>query len=145
MKVLLDTNVYVGACASATAQAHFRASFVPLVPVTVLSAVVAYELRVNAFNARTRRLVDEWVRPMEGSGRVVTPTFSDWLEAADIVTRVFDRDRRWRSKLPGLLNDILIALCARRVGATVVTYNGQDFRLIRRHKEFSLRVLAMTA
>jgi predicted nucleic acid-binding protein len=145
MKVLLDTNVYVGACASPEAQARFRTSFFPLVPLTVLSAVVAYELRVNACNERTRRLVDEWVRPMESSGRVVAPTFSDWVEAADIVTRVFDRDRSWRSKLPALLNDLLIALCARRVGATVVTYNGQDFRLIRRHKEFSLRVLAVTA
>ena len=143
MKVLLDTNVYVGACASPEAQARFRVSFFPLVPLTVLSAVVAYELRVNAFDERTRRLVDEWVRPVEQTGRVVTPTFADWLEAADIVTRIFDRDRRWRSKLPGLLNDVLIALCARRVGATLITYNGQDFRLIRRQKEFSLRVLAV--
>ncbi len=79
---------------------------------------------------------------MERSGRVVAPTFADWLEAADIVTRIFDRDRRWRSKLPALLNDVLIALCARRVGATLVTYNAQDFRLIRRHKDFSLQVLA---
>ena len=142
MKVLLDTNVYVGACASPEAQARFRTSFFPLVPITVLSAVVAYELRVNAFNDRTRRFVDGWVRPMERTGRVVAPTFSDWLEAADIVTRVFARDRSWRSKLPGMLNDVLIALCARRVGATLITYNAQDFRLIRRHKEFSLRVLA---
>lgn len=141
MKVLLDTNVYVGACASPEAQAQFRTSFFPLVPLTVLSAVVAYELRVNACNERTRRLVDEWVRPMERTDRVVAPTFSDWLEAAEIVTRLFDRDRGWRSKLPGLLNDVLIALSARRVGATLITYNGQDFRLIRRHKEFSLRVL----
>ncbi len=26
-------------------------------------------------------------------------------------------------------------------GATLLTYNGKDFRLIRRHKEFGLRVL----
>jgi predicted nucleic acid-binding protein len=142
MKVLLDTNVYVQGCASTDTQARFRASFFPLLPVTVLSAVVAYELRVNAFNELTRRLVDEWVRPMERSGRVVAPTFSDWLEAASIVTRIYERDRRWRSKLPSLLNDVLIALCARRVGATVITHNGQDFRLIRRHKDFSLRILA---
>jgi predicted nucleic acid-binding protein len=111
---------------------------------TILARAVAgegYELRVNALDDRTRRLVQEWVGPMERTGRVVTPTFSAWLEAADIVARIFDRDRSWRSKLPALLNDVLIVLCARQVGATVMTYNAQDFRLIRRHKPFSLRVL----
>ena len=145
MKVLLDTNVYVHACTSAGAQERFRATFFPLLPVTVLSAVVAYELHVNAQDERTGWLVQEWVGPMERTGRVATPTFSDWLEAADIVTRIFNRDRSRRSKLPALLNDVLIALCARQVGATVMTYNGQDFRLIRRHKPFSLRVLAPAA
>jgi len=38
--------------------------------------------------------------------------------------------------------DILIALCARRIGATLITHNGEDFRLIRRHRGFSLRVIA---
>ncbi len=59
-----------------------------------------------------------------------------------IVTAIEEKDKAWRSKLPRLLNDILIALCARRIGATLLTYNRDDFRLIRRHKEFSLRVLA---
>jgi predicted nucleic acid-binding protein len=145
MKVLLDTNVYVHACRSTGAQEQFRVSFFPLLPVTVLSAVVAYELNVNAQDERTRRLVQEWVGPMERTGRVVTPTFSDWSEAADIVSRIFNRDRGWRSKLPALLNDVLIALCARQVGATLMTYNGQDFRLIRRHKAFSLRVIEPAA
>ena len=40
-------------------------------------------------------------------------------------------------KLPALLNDILIALCARRIGATLLTYNRDNFRLIRRHADFS--------
>lgn len=43
--------------------------------------------------------------------------------------------------MPFLLNDILIALCARRIGAILVTYNKDDFQLIRRYKDFSLRVL----
>jgi predicted nucleic acid-binding protein len=37
------------------------------------------------------------------------------------------------------------ALCARRIGATLLTYNARDFRLIRRHKEFALRVLGADA
>jgi len=72
----------------------------------------------------------------------VSPAFDDWLDASGVVTAIEERDRGWQSKLPALLNDILIALCARRIGATLITHNGADFRLIRRHRGFSLRVLA---
>ena len=79
---------------------------------------------------------------MERTGRILSPAFDDWVDASDVVTAIEERDRSWRSKLPALLNDILIALCARRIGATLITYNREDFRLIRRHRGFSLRVLA---
>ncbi len=145
MKVVLDTNIYVSACRSAASREHFRATFLPLLPVTFLAAVVAYELRVNAANRPTRQLLQEFIAPMERNGRCIAPTFADWMEAAEIVTAIGARDRSWRSKLPALLNDVLIALCARRIGATLLTYNGKDFRLIRRHKEFALRVLTAAA
>jgi predicted nucleic acid-binding protein len=40
-----------------------------------------------------------------------------------------------------MLNDILLALCARRLGADLFTFNRGDFEPIRRHRPFSLRVL----
>lgn len=100
---------------------------------------------VNALDRHTRRLVQEMIRPMERAGRLVTPTFADWVDASDVVAAIEETDRRWRSKLPLLANDVLIALSARRIGATVVTYNAQDFELIRAHREFSLRVLVADA
>ena len=54
MKVLLDTNVYLGALRTERSRERFRAAFYPLVPVTYLSAVVAYELTVNAVGRGTR-------------------------------------------------------------------------------------------
>lgn len=141
MKYVLDTNVYVDAARSASRREQFATSFFPLLPATYLSAVVAYELMVNAADRRTSAYVETLVRPLERAGRVVTPTFADWTEAAALVTAIEARDTRWRSKLPALLNDILIALGARRIGAMVLTRNREDFLLIRRHKGFSLRVL----
>ena len=141
MKYLLDTNVYLGAFRSAQRRAQFRQTFFPLLPTTFLSAVVAYELHVNVQDIRTRSLLQEFIRPMKRTGRVVSPTFDDWTEAASVVTTIWKRDRSWRSKLAVLLNDILIALCARKIGATLLTYNKNDFQLIRRHKDFSLRIL----
>jgi predicted nucleic acid-binding protein len=78
---------------------------------------------------------------MQRTGRLVTPTFDDWAMASEIVTAIAEGDRGWRSKLPVLLNDILIALSARRIGAILLTHNKDDFRLIRRHAGFTLRVL----
>lgn len=141
MKYLLDTNIYLTACRSQETRAQFRRTFFPLLPATFLSAVVAYELLVNARDAQTQALVQEFTHPMERTGRILSPAFHDWVEASQIVTAIEEKDRGWRSKLPGLLNDILIALCARQIGATLLTYNRDDFRLIRRHKDFSLRVL----
>ena len=141
MKYLLDSNIYIAACRSQETRAQFRRTFFPLLQATFLSAVVAYELLVNARDARTQAFVREFTHPMERTGRVVSPTFSDWVEASQVVGSIEEKDRAWRSKLPRLLNDILIALCARQIGATLFTYNRDDFRLIRRHKDFSLRVL----
>jgi predicted nucleic acid-binding protein len=40
-----------------------------------------------------------------------------------------------------MLNDILLALSARRIGADLFTFNREDFQLIRRHLPFSLQIL----
>ncbi|TMA52377.1 MAG: hypothetical protein E6J75_16975, partial [Deltaproteobacteria bacterium] len=110
LKYLLDTNVYLEAVRSSQQQARFRQTFFPLLPATYLSAVVAYEPGVDAGDRRTRGLVRDFVRPMVASKRVVAPAFEDWQQAAGIVTSIGERDRGWRSKLPTLVNNILIAL-----------------------------------
>jgi hypothetical protein len=54
MKVLLDSNVYITALRSEAERARFRSSFFPLLPATVLSAVVAYELCERGERAHSR-------------------------------------------------------------------------------------------
>lgn len=46
-----------------------------------------------------------------------------------------------KPKVQQMLNDILLALSARRIGADLFTFNREDFQLIRRHRPFSLKVL----
>jgi len=141
LKYLLDTNVYLGAVPTEARRARFRQTFFPLIPATYLCSVVAYELAVSAKNRRTRALVRELVSPMERTGRLVAPSFEDWMTAAEVISGISEAERGWRSKLPALLNDVLIAACARQIGATLLTYNRADFLLIHRHLDFSLRVL----
>ena len=141
MKYLLDTNVYLEAFRSQAKRNQFRQSFFRSYQPPNLSAVVAYELNVNAQDSLTRELIQQFVRPLIRTGRVVTPSFEDWTEASTIVTSIRVKDKSWRSKRPALLNDVLIALCARKAGAIMITHNRDDFRLIQRHKGFALRVL----
>ena len=143
MKYLLDTNVYLTASGSEETKKEFRKSIFPLLPVTYLSAVVAYELSVDARDRRTAELLREFIYPMQRAGRVISPTFEDWVEAARVVTAIHDRERSWRSKLPALQNDVLIALTARRIGAMLLTFKRDDFRLIRHHTDFFLRILGV--
>ena len=82
MKYLLDTNVYVEAFRSEEKRIQFQATFYPLLPVTVLSAAVAYELSVNAKNRRTQELVTDFVTLFARVSRIITPTFEDWIEAS---------------------------------------------------------------
>ena len=140
MKYLLDTNVYLRATRSARHREEFKRSFFPLLPVTMLSAVVIYELSVDAATRATRVALAEFVEPMVQAGRLVTPTYETWERAAAVVSRIHAREPDRRSKLPALLNDVLIALSARQIGAAVVTFNREDFELIRRHAVFELRV-----
>jgi predicted nucleic acid-binding protein len=143
VKYLLDTNVYLEATRSEANKSRFRSVFFPLLPATFLSAVVAYELMVNVRDTETGDLLQAFVRPFVRTGRIVAPTFADWGEAARVVAAMWKSEKGQRSKLPALLNDVLIALCARQIGATLLTYNRDDFLLIKRHLDFSLRAMTV--
>ncbi len=65
----------------------------------------------------------------------------DWKEAGLLVARMTHTEPGRKSKIQELLNDILLALCARRIGADLSTYHRADFELLRRHEAFSLHLL----
>jgi predicted nucleic acid-binding protein len=46
-----------------------------------------------------------------------------------------------KDKLPALINDILIALCGRRLGAIVYTTNEDDFARVQGYKRFRFAVI----
>jgi len=141
VKCLLDTNVYVHAMRAESGARQFLQRFTPLIFCTVLCSVVAQELYAGAVDAKATALVDAHIGALERTGRLVTPSFGDWIDAGKLVAKLIRAEPSWKSKAPQLLNDILIALCARRIGATVFTYNRDDFRAVRRYRTFALEVL----
>ena len=141
MPILLDTNVYLLAMRSEDGAAFFERRFLPLVFQTYIAGVVVEELYAGALDSQGVRLVERYVGALERAGRVVAPNFQDWKEAGKIIARITQREPGLKSKAQQILNDILLALCARRIGADLYTFNRDDFDLIRRHRPFSLKSL----
>lgn len=58
------------------------------------------------------------------------------MEAAEILKHVRVREHYDADKIRDLAFDVLIALSARSIGATLVTCNEADFRSVGRHLTF---------
>ena len=141
MPILLDTNVYLFAIKSEEGAFFFERQFLPLVFQTYISSIVVEELYAGALDPGAVRLVERHVGALEKAGRVVNPTFQDWKEAGKLVAQITRKEPGRKLKVQQMLNDVLLALSARRIGADLFTFNRDDFELIRRHKTFSLKVL----
>ena len=104
-----------------------------------LSAVVQMELRVGAATRPARRLLDQLVHAHAASARLVAPSPPVFDEAGLVLRalRMAGREVRRAS----LVNDVLIALTARRLGATLYTGDAEDFEAIRGVRDFSLEVV----
>ncbi len=72
----------------------------------------------------------------------MTPDVGAWERAGERLSEIRQKEPPLRSKIPTLWNDLLIALCARQVGAMVVTHNARDLALLRRYFRFDLHILS---
>jgi predicted nucleic acid-binding protein len=127
---ILDTPVYIENFR--TGRFAFRILRSPLI--IRCSSVVLHELLRGAVTRVEHRFVTDLARRC----RILTPTESHWMQAADILGRLRRREHFDTAKIRGLAFDVLIALSARSIGATLITCNETDFQVIRRHLSFSL-------
>jgi predicted nucleic acid-binding protein len=135
--LVFDTNVYIGALREGVTGRAFS-TLQEAAPRTYLAAVVSAELRAGALDQTGRRAVFELADRFERLGRIVTPAARTWNDAGDVLARLARREPDVRTKIATLWNDVLIALSARQIGATLVTKNLEDFELLRRYVHFEL-------
>jgi predicted nucleic acid-binding protein len=127
---LLDTSVYIENFRTGRfARQIIESTFIPR-----CSSVVLHELLRGARTRIEVRFVDDLRRHC----RVLTPTERHWIQAAEILRLVRKGEHYDTTKIRELAFDVLIALSARSIGATVVTCNEADFRTIGHHLAFQV-------
>lgn len=100
------------------------------------SAVVLAELYRGARTRTEVRVINSWARrPI-----VLIPTREMWLWSGRILARLAEQHPRDPESLRRLHFDLLIALSARSIGATVVTTDRTHFELLQEMVPFSLVV-----
>jgi predicted nucleic acid-binding protein len=125
-KVLLDTNVFIDYL-----RADLHADWIfggVSNTIRFLSAVVLMELRLGADTNRRRRAVDR-IQAAFPASRLIAP-LPVLFDHAGRLFRTIHGDGSGLADRLGRVNDLLIALTARQMGATVVTSNLQEFHQI---------------
>jgi predicted nucleic acid-binding protein len=100
------------------------------------------ELSAGARSLSDRKLLNVLFSAFRRTGRILLPTVSVYEEAGDVL-RLLQTEMDY--DLQGafsLTNDVLIALSARSIGATVLTQNRSDFEAIRAIRPFRLTVVS---
>ena len=141
-KHLIDTDLYIDLIQSGITLPVIRELYDKDAPGIYFSSIVAQELLAGARSPAGRRRVETLFRPFERVGRVVTPDHNQWKDAGAMVAKVLRVRSDLKAKLPSLVNDCLLALSARAIGATVYTRNRDDFMLLRSIRPFSLVVIS---
>jgi len=135
-RVVIDTNVYVDWINRGQ---HEEVLF-QRETVKYLSAVVLMELRAGAFSQRDRRRLQGLETAFERAGRILLPSRTVFAEAGSALRRL-QADRSYHiAASHSIANDVLIALSARSIGATVVTQNERDYRAIQAVRAFRLLI-----
>lgn len=136
-KVLLDTNVFIDYL-RADLYADWIFGGVSNV-IRFLSPVVLMELRIGADTTRRQRAVAR-IEAAFPTSRLIAP-LPQLFDHAGRLFRTLHGDGSGLDDRLGPVNDLLIALTARQIGATVLTSNLDDFRQIGRHLP-GLRIVA---
>jgi predicted nucleic acid-binding protein len=137
-RLVLDTNLYIDWL---NAGDHEEIVFLPGA-VKFLSAVVMMELFAGAFSVRDRKLLQGLFHTFTKLGRILTPSTAMYREAGDVLRQLQTARGYDLGRSHALANDVLIALSARSIGATVITQNKRDFLAIQSVRAFKLSLVS---
>jgi len=123
-RVILDTNLYIDWLNQGLQKELMEGPGM----VRYLSAIVAMELRAGTTASRAERALDQLVRAYTKAKRLVAPSAHLYETAGVALRRLRNEGRDVRRA--AVVNDVLIALTARALGATLLTKDVKDFGVI---------------
>jgi len=134
-RVLIDTNLYIDWM---NAGRHEAVMIGPGL-VRHLSVVVVMELEAGARTLAARRAVKQLADTFARVDRLAAPSSAAFRRAGPLLRSLRARGREIRRA--AFVNDVLIALTARELGATVMTNDASDFGGIQSVLDFSLTLV----
>jgi predicted nucleic acid-binding protein len=136
-RVVIDTNIYIDWLNKGLYEEVLFQSGA----VKHLSSIVLMELWAGAFSIRDRKLLRQITVNFAKAGRILLPTVGIYEEAGEVLRRLQIFRGYTTTSASTLANDVLIALSARSIGATVVTQNRRDYVAIQGLRPFKLTVV----
>ena len=136
-RVVIDTNLYIDWLNEGR---HEEVLF-QRDAVKYLSTVVVLELYAGAFSLRDRRVLRGVVAAFNRADRLLVPSGAVWEDAGHVLRTLQTSRGHAGTGYPSLVNDVLIALSARSIGASVVTSNARDFAAIGGIRPFKLTIV----
>lgn len=133
MSVVLDTNIYIGYKAELRTSRTSRG--------VLVCTVVVHELIAGAADETAKKALLLLKEQADKSGRLITPTAEDWIEAGKVLYALrHGLKSRRKGKTPSIpapevqriTRDVLVARTARRHRAAIVTNNVKDYEQIAR-------------
>jgi predicted nucleic acid-binding protein len=141
-KYIIDTDLYIELLRTGEYHDIIAEIYSRETPNIYFSSVVAQELLSGVTSDDGRKNVETILRPFERVGRVVTPGHGIWKDAGEILSMLRREKPNLRTKLSQMINDTLIAMSARSIGAAVITLNSSDFEAIKSVRSFSYITVA---
>ncbi len=138
-KIIIDTNIYIDFYNSGKFKEFIYQRRYP--EIIYLSSVVIMELLAGAFSKSDIAIVNNLIKIAHASNKIITPNQHDYHESGIILSKLQLEKGYDLKKSHHITNDVLIAMSARRIGATVVTQNKRDFETIKEIKDFKLQIL----
>ncbi len=136
-KLIIDTNVWIDWINKGV----YETLLLNKDAVKYLSSIVLMELYAGAYKPGDLKRADQLVRAFQRTNRIISPSIESYREAGQVMARLRHRHGFQIKKTMGLSHDILIALTARSIGATLLTSNRQDFELLQPLCSFHLQVV----
>lgn len=136
IKAILDTSIYIPFINDGVVHPILEIDIGK--PVIYLSAVVIAELYAGAFDNQSIKLLDKLYKAFCDAQRIVTPSSNDWQTTGKVIAKLGGKHGFENIFLSRVQNDVLIALSAKQIGASVITNNAKDFLRVKEFVNFNL-------